>query len=90
MTLPDEVRIAAVKPRVDRELGVVLGINVVARNIDDVERFIQNLEASGAFSNVRPVDDHPDEQSGMLIASLDAIYTPAAGKPAVRSGGGRR
>ena len=58
--------------------GLVLGINVVARNIDDVNTFIQNLEASGAFSNVRPVDDRPDEQTGMLVASLNPIYVPSS------------
>jgi Tfp pilus assembly protein PilN len=88
-TLPDDVRIAAVKPRVDKDLGIVLGISVVARNVDDVNTFIQNREATGAFANVRPVEERPDEQSAMLLSNLDAIYLPSTGKPAARGRDGR-
>ena len=87
-TLPDEVRIASVRPRVDRDLGIVLAINVSARSVDDVGAFIENLEATGAFANVRPAEEHTDE-TGMLLSSLEAVYLPRAGKPAVR-GGARR
>src|SRR6185295_16191135 len=88
VTLPNDVRIASVRPRVERDRGVVLAINVIARNVDDVWTFIGNLEETGAFTNVRPAEEHNDEQ-GMLLSSLEAVYLPSAGKPAVR-GGGRR
>jgi Tfp pilus assembly protein PilN len=87
-TLPDEVRIASVKPRVDRDLGIVLGVTVSARNVDDIKEFIKNLEATGAFVNIRPTDERIDE-NGMLVSFLEAVYLPSAGKPAVR-GGARR
>jgi Tfp pilus assembly protein PilN len=87
-TLPDEVRIASVKPRVDRDQGIVLLINVSARSVDDVGSFIKNLEETGAFMNVRPVEEHNDD-TGLLISTLETVYLPSAGKPAVR-GGGRR
>ena len=87
-TLPDEVRITAVRPKVERGGQIVLTINLVARGVDDVSEFIENLEASGAFANVRPVEEHPDE-AGMLLSTLEAVYSPTAGKPAVR-GGARR
>jgi len=87
-TLPDNVRIVAVKPRVDRERGIVLTINVTARAVDDVDKFIENLEQTGAFQNVRPADERTDD-AGMLLSSLEAVYAPSGGKPAVR-GGGRR
>ena len=87
-TLPNEVRLASVRPRVDRELGIVLAINVSARSVDDINTFIENLEATGAFANVRPAEEHTDE-NGMLVSSLEAVYLPTAGKPAVR-GGARR
>ena len=86
--LPDDVRIASVKPRVDRERGILLSINVLAKTVDDVNEFIENLEKTGAFMNIRPADERTDE-SGLLISSLEAVYVPTAGKPAVR-GGGRR
>jgi Tfp pilus assembly protein PilN len=87
-TLPDDVRIASVKPRVDRDRGIVLTINVSAKTVDDVGAFIKNLEDTGAFANIRPVEERNDE-AGLLISTLDAVYLPSAGKPAVR-GGGRR
>ena len=87
-TLPNDVRIASVKPRVDRERGILLAINVLAKTVDDVNEFIENLEKTGAFMNVRPADERTDD-SGLLISSLEAVYVPTAGKPAVR-GGGRR
>jgi len=87
-TLPDDVRIASVKPRVDRDRGILLTINVLAKTVDDVSTFIENLEKTGAFMNIRPADERMDD-SGLLISSLEGVYVPAAGKPAVR-GGGRR
>jgi hypothetical protein len=86
-TLPDEVRIASVRPKLDSDHGFVLVINVTARGVDDVNAFIANLENTGAFMNIRPADERTDE-SGMLQSSLEAVYLPTAGKPAVR--GGRR
>ncbi|MCU1383632.1 MAG: hypothetical protein JWL71_2329 [Acidobacteria bacterium] len=87
-TLPDEVRIASVRPRVDRDAGIVLAITISARSVDDVQTFIANLEETGAFTNVRPVEEHLDE-SGQLQSSLDAVYLPAVGKAAGRRGARR-
>ena len=87
-TLPDDVRIASVKPRVDRDRGIVLTINVSAKAVDDVGAFIKNLEDTSAFLNIRPVEERNDE-TGLLISTLEAVYLPSVGKPAAR-GGGRR
>ena len=87
-TLPDDVRIAAVKPRVDRERGIVITITVLAKTVDDVKTFIDNLEATGAFANIRPADERSDDTGDLLSSTLEASYLPSAGKPAVR--GGRR
>ena len=87
-TLPDDVRITAVRPRVERDRGIVLTITVSAKAVDDVNTFIEKLEATGAFANVRPAEEHNDE-AGMLLSTLEAVYLPTAGKPAVR-GGARR
>jgi Tfp pilus assembly protein PilN len=86
-TLPDDVRIASVRPRLDRDHGFVLVINVTAKSVDDVNTFIVNLENTGAFMNIRPADERADE-AGMLQSSLEAVYLPTAGKPAIR--GARR
>ena len=65
-TLPDQVRIASVRPRVERDRGIVLNISVMASSVEDVKSFIANLEATGAFINVRPAEEHTDE-SGLLL-----------------------
>ena len=79
-TLPDEVRITSVRPRVDRDNRIQLRVNVVARGVDDVMEFMENLESTGAFQEVSPVEDHFDEQ-GQLQTTLEMGYVPAAGKP---------
>ena len=79
--LPDDVRIAGVRPRVDRERGIILTISVAAKGVDDVSTFIENLEETGAFANVRPAEEHPDE-AGLLQSTIEAVYLAAAGKPA--------
>jgi Tfp pilus assembly protein PilN len=88
-TLPDDVRIASVKPRVDRDRGIVLAINVTAKTVDDVNTFIENLEQTGAFANVLSAQERV-EDSGLLLSTLEAVYVPTAGKPAARGGGRRR
>jgi Tfp pilus assembly protein PilN len=88
-TVPDEVRITSVRPKVDRDRGIVLNISVVARGVDDVDLFIGNLEKTGAFSDIRPSEEHPDDQ-GLLESTLEAIYLPSEGKPAARGGARRR
>ncbi len=93
-TLPDEVHITAVRPHIDRERGIILTINVLARSVDDMNLFIENLESTGAFGQVRVGEEHPNEQ-GLFESVLEAPYLPEAGrpvasKPTTRSGGARR
>jgi Tfp pilus assembly protein PilN len=80
-TLPDEVHITAVKPNIDPNRGIVLTINVVSKSVDDMNTFMENLEATGAFGTVRTAEEHFDEQ-GLLQSLLEAPYEPAVGKPA--------
>jgi Tfp pilus assembly protein PilN len=81
-TLPDDVRLTAVRPAIDKERGIVLGISVIARGVDDVGKFIDNLEATGVFSSLLVVEDRYEED-GSLSARLETVYTPGAkaGKP---------
>ena len=93
-TLPDEVHITAVRPHIDREHGISLTISVLARSVDDMNTFIENLEATGVFGHVRVGEEHPNEQ-GLFESALEAPYRPEAGRPAesktpARSGGARR
>ena len=92
-TLPDEVRITAVRPKVDRgQFG--LTITVVARGVEDVNTFMNNLEQTGAFMKVGSGIEERVNDSGQLQASIEAVYRPptghAAGRGAQASGGRRR
>jgi Tfp pilus assembly protein PilN len=80
-TFPDNVRISAVRPRLDDKGGLVLTINVVAQSVDDVDTLISNLEGTGSFSNLLSVEErfNPD---GMLEATLEGHYVPRAAPPA--------
>jgi Tfp pilus assembly protein PilN len=75
-TLPSDVRITSVRPRVDRTAGNAIQVNVVARSTEDVNQFIENMTASGAFTKVRPIEEHSNEE-GLLEVSLEAGYVPA-------------
>ena len=93
-TLPDEVHITAVKPHIDRDRGIILTINVLARSVDDMNAFIENLESTGAFGHVRVGEEHPTDQ-GLFESVLEAPYLPEAGRPVAsktptRGGGARR
>jgi type IV pilus assembly protein PilN len=84
-TLPDDVRIVAVRPKVDRRNGNILTINVVGRTIEDVDKFMVNLEATGAFSQTLSKEERINDE-GLLAASLETTYMPTAAK-ADASGG---
>src|SRR3989442_7947007 len=75
-TLPDEVRITAVRPKIERgQFG--LTISVVARGVEDVNVFMNNLEATGAFMRVGSGIEERFNDQGQLQASVEAVYRPA-------------
>ena len=79
-TLPDEVRITSVRPRLDKQAGVVLGIIVVARGVEDVSAFMEKLQETGAFAGLRPVEEHYNDV-GLLESTLETTYVPGSAKP---------
>ena len=79
-TLPDEARITSVRPKLDPKRGIVLTITVVARSVGDVNQLMENLEATGAFTELLPLD-HFDDQ-GLLEATIETMYTPGNARPA--------
>ena len=78
-TLPDDVRITAVRPKVDRKNGNILTINVVGRTVDDVDKFMENIEATGAFSRTLSKEERINEE-GLLEATVETTYVPTAVK----------
>ena len=73
------MRLIAVRPKVDRRLGDVLTINVVGRTVEDVDKFMENLEATGAFSHTESTEERINEE-GLLTAAIQTTYVPTAVK----------
>jgi Tfp pilus assembly protein PilN len=88
-TLPDNVRITAVRPRIDAKRGTVLTVSVTAAGVDDVNEFMNNLENTGEFADLLTPDEHV-EDDGQLLATLEAVYLPAAKKAPGAQGPKRR
>ena len=73
-TLPAEVRITSVRPHIEKDRRILLTITVLARGVDDIDRFMENLEATGAFEGLGSrIEEHVTE-AGQLDASLEAVY----------------
>ena len=92
-TLPDDVRITAVRPKIDRgKFGLV--VTIVSRSVDDINTFMNNLSASGTFESVGSTIEERVTEQGQIQASVEAGYKPstghAAGTGSRASGGGRR
>ena len=88
-TLPDDVRIVSVRPRLDNERGFVVVTSVVARNVEDVNQFMENLEKTGVFSNAQSVEEHVNDQ-GQLEAQLEVNYGPGPVRRGARKSGSSR
>ena len=59
----------------------MLTISVLARGVDDVNEFMENLEATGALKNLLSREERINDD-GQLVASLEAEYVSA---PAVEN-----
>ncbi len=80
-TLPADVRITAVQPNVLTDGTVRIGVVVQARRAEDLDAFVEALEASGAFRGALTTQEATDGE-GLLTASVEATYAAAiAGAP---------
>jgi Tfp pilus assembly protein PilN len=80
-TLPPNVRITSFRPRADPKRGNVVTITVVARSVDDVQQFMDNLDKTGAFPDLYPPSERTNDQ-GQVETAIEAVYVPQAAKPA--------
>jgi hypothetical protein len=73
-TLPPDVMLVSVRPTVDRGATHVSMV-VLGRTAEDIDEFIEKLEATGAFDKILPrTVDKTDE--GLNRAVLESVYTP--------------
>ena len=79
-TLPDDVRLVMVSPRIDR--GVLkVGMTVIARDLSDIDAFLDALRESGSFRNPEPVDQQARDD-GTFTATIEAAYGVKGGASA--------
>ena len=93
-TMPPDVMLASVRPMIDDDTTRVTML-LLARRVEDIDEFIEKLEATGAFEDVVPTQqDRTDE--GLVRVAVESIYTgnsaeaetatPPAEKPAAPAG----
>jgi hypothetical protein len=88
-TLPADVRITAVRPRLDRG-SFIVGVGVEARRAEDLDAFIEALETEGTFENVLSFQEQTTP-AGLIQAVVEGTYLPERreGAANVAAGGGR-
>ncbi len=74
-TLPDAVRITQVQPKLDRDRRIVLNVMVRGRTVDDINQFMERLDATLAFSELRSTEEQTNED-GQIESVLEMIYKP--------------
>jgi len=79
-TLPPDVRIAAVQPQIDRDGRLLVAVTVVSRRLEDLDAFIEALEATGSFSGVLSRQDTAEED-GTLLSVVQGYYHLSADQP---------
>ena len=75
-TLPDDVRVTAVQPRLEKGIFIV-AVAVEARRAEDLDAFIEALEMTGVFRNVLATETQTN-QRGLLEAILEGVYQPSS------------
>jgi len=76
-TIPDSVRITAVRPKLDRDRRISLTVVVLARTVDDVNQFMERLDDMGAFRDLRSSEEHTTDDH-QVESILEMIYLPNA------------
>jgi hypothetical protein len=75
-TLPADVRITGVHPRLEGE-SFIVSVAVEGRRPEDLDSFVEALESKGRFRNVLATETQTDEE-GLLAAVIEGLYLPPA------------
>jgi hypothetical protein len=88
-TLPPDVRVTAVQPRLERNGDFVIAIGVEARRPEDLDAFIESLEDRGGFRNVLSIQERTGD-TGLIAAVIQGAYLPPPrNAPPPQQGGGQ-
>lgn len=80
-TLPGDVRITAIRPEIDDKGRMSLSVVVYGRSIEDIDQFMERLDGTSAFLEVRSKRDRTSE-NGQIESEIEMIYAPHADAPA--------
>jgi hypothetical protein len=87
-TLPPDVMLSAVRPRITND-GTRVTMMVLGRRAEDVDEFMEKLEATGAFIDVLPMQEELTEE-GLHKVVVETFYVPSGAEtpeqPAVPQG----
>ena len=72
-TLPPDVRVTSVQPQIDADGRMLVATTVVSKKLEDLEEFIEALEATGSFTGVLSRQDTADED-GTRKSVLQGYY----------------
>jgi len=75
VTLPPDVRITAVQPRLEREGAFIVAVGLEARRAEDLDAFIEALETGGAFHDVLAIQETTSD-AGLIEAIVEGAYVP--------------
>jgi hypothetical protein len=78
-TLPDDVRVSAVRPTVERDGSMKVLMVIVAKDARGVNAFIENLEKDGSFAGLISREEFVDE-GGQLKATIEGRYLASPGR----------
>ena len=58
----------------------------VAKTVEDISKFMENMEATGAFARTESKEEQFDDQLMLWTATLETTYVPASAKPDTAGG----
>ena len=73
--LPEDVRITAVQPQLGKDGTFAVSISVEGRRVEDLDAFVEALEARSTFQNVLPVEEQTSED-GLIEGVIEGVYVP--------------
>jgi hypothetical protein len=76
-TLPFDVRITTIVPRIEDDGSLVLAIGAQGRSVADVDDFIEALEGEGTFTSVLPIEEQRTD-AGLIEAVIEGTYQGGA------------
>jgi hypothetical protein len=78
-TLPPDVMLSAVRPNFNGDV-ITINMTVLGRRTEDLDEFIEKMEATGAFADVVPAQQDTNDD-GLHQLLLHTVYHGAAGPP---------